>query len=280
MDSPLVSTTWLAHHIEDPDLVLLNTSMAPVVGSCHHYEKPVYIPHTYLLDLEKEWFNLNSSQLHAMPDSVQFQELVRQLGITSDHYIVVYDNQGIYSSARIWWTFRTMGWQNISVLDGGLPQWIDDGFTVVSNPELPVSSDDSKEQVCTPDLQLCCDSQAVLSLLGNPECCVVDARSQERFLGKKPEPRAGVRSGHIPSAKNIPFTDLLDGYRFKPAEQLCSIFKNKHILPDQKLIASCGSGVTACIVLLAAMVAGYSNCILYDGSWTDWGSNLQLPIEV
>ncbi|CAG9001426.1 MAG: 3-mercaptopyruvate sulfurtransferase [Candidatus Celerinatantimonas neptuna] len=279
MDSPLVSTSWLAQHLEQPNLILLNVSMAPVVGKNHQYEKPVYIPHTYLLDIEKDWFDANSSQLHAMPGVAQFKKLVTQLGITKRDCIVLYDHQGVYSSPRIWWTFRTMGWRNVYVLDGGLPQWMAQKQPTVSEPEQPVSTATSQQEV-TPDLQLCCDSSGVLHFLDHLEYVVVDARSPGRFSGKEPEPREGIRSGHIPSAKNIPYVELFDGYCFKSTSQLRSIFEEQHIQSHHKLIASCGSGITACIVLLAATIAGYSNCILYDGSWTDWGSNFQLPVEL
>jgi thiosulfate/3-mercaptopyruvate sulfurtransferase len=258
-------------------LVLLDASMQTVIGrEPIVYEQPAYIPGAQALDLEQEFCDQASSQVHAFPTADIFANAARRLGINRDSRVVIYDNQGIYSAPRAWWIFKTMGVEQVAVLDGGLPQWLAQGHEVVAELASPPVTGNVCAQYDTSHI---INSQQLLAQLQQPDACIIDVRSAERFAGKAPEPRPGVRSGHIPGSINIPFANVLDGNRYKTAAQLRALFAQQ--LPDmpKPLVFSCGSGITACIVLLAAVIAGFDRPVLYDGSWAEWGSDPELPIE-
>jgi len=274
--NPLVTTAWLAEHIADDNLVIVDAYMANVVGK----EPLVYdalscLPTARKLDIEVDFCDHSSSQSHALPTEQQFTQAVQALGINSDSAVVLYDNQGIYSAPRAWWTFKTMGFENVYVLDGGLPQWIKEGRETTSEyTTISTLGNATAKEV----KGLACDSGEVLSVI-NTDVAILDARAEMRFLGKAPEPREGVRSGHIPTSKNLPFSILLDGYTYQDKAILTSIFSECVSSLDTKTYFSCGSGITACILILAAVSIGYKEVTLYDGSWADWGTNHALPIE-
>ncbi|RBP31106.1 thiosulfate/3-mercaptopyruvate sulfurtransferase [Marinobacter pelagius] len=281
MPSPLVTTDWLQDNLNNERLLLVDASMVNVVGKAPIvYDRPVFIPGSYKIDLEGTLCDTGSSQIHAFPTEVQFTEEARRLGITPESLVVLYDNQGIYSAPRAWWILRAMGLKQVCVLDGGLPQWLAEGRDTVSAPVSEAATPGSV--VGKLDQGLVRDSAYVFQHLEDERVLVIDARSQARFLAQAPEPRPGVRGGHIPNSLNLPFTEVLNGYRFKPATRLADIFSN--LVPsrqsdkEHRLVFSCGSGITACIVLLAAELAGYNRLSLYDGSWADWGSNESLPV--
>lgn len=281
MSSPLVTTDWLQDNLDNEHLVLIDASMVNVVGKEPIvYDNPVWIPGSYKIDLEGTLCDTGSSQLHAFPKEAQFSREARRLGITPESEVVLYDNQGIYSSPRAWWIFRAMGLSNVFVLDGGLPQWLEEGRETVSAPV--ESSAKPGSVVVDLDHGRIRDSAYVLQHLENDQVTVIDARSRARFLAQAPEPRPGVRGGHIPNSLNLPFTEVLEGYRFKSPSQLEATFAN--LAPSlqtgsgHQLVFSCGSGITACIIMLAAELAGYNQLSLYDGSWADWGSDESLPL--
>ncbi|GAA0851439.1 sulfurtransferase [Marinobacter szutsaonensis] len=281
MSSPLVTTDWLQDNLNNERLVLIDASMVNVVGKEPIvYDRPVFIPGSYKIDLEGTLCDTGSSQIHAFPTEEQFTEEVRRLGITPESLVVLYDNQGIYSAPRAWWILRAMGLKQVFVLDGGLPQWLAEGRDTVSAPVAEAATPGSV--VGKLDRSLVRDSAYVSQHLEDERVLVIDARSKARFLAQAPEPRPGVRGGHIPNSLNLPFTEVLEGYRFKPANQLAERFANLGPLlqPDNEhqLVFSCGSGITACIILLAAELAGYNRLSLYDGSWADWGGNGSLPL--
>jgi thiosulfate/3-mercaptopyruvate sulfurtransferase len=212
-----------------------------------------------------------------MPAAEFFTDEMQKLGINKDSAIVVYDSVGIYSSPRAWWMFRAMGHDQVTVLDGGLPAWIHAGFETVT--QLKKRPGQRGDFVSHPQPQAFVDSNDVLKALHDEDFRVLDARSSNRFHGLEEEPREGLRRGHMPNAINIPFANVLEGGVLKSRSSLRSIFDQ---YKNKKMIFSCGSGVTACILALAAEQAGYKDLSVYDGSWSEWGlasSNLPAVTE-
>ncbi|MFT7339476.1 MAG: thiosulfate/3-mercaptopyruvate sulfurtransferase [Marinobacter maritimus] len=277
MNFPLVTTDWLADNLARKNLVLLDASMANVIGrEPIVYDLPVVIPGARKFDLEGSFCDLNSTLVHAFPGEDQFTRQARKLGINADSLVVVYDNQGIYSAPRAWWMFQSMGHENTFVLDGGLPKWLaEERETASSLAQEPAASGNITG---TFKSGMVCGSGYVLKALNAGQITAVDARSPERFYGRAPEPREGVRRGHIPGSHNLPFAQVLNEHSFKSAEQLKLIFARAMPANNLQTVFSCGSGITACIILMAAVIAGNENNLLYDGSWADWGSNPALPV--
>ncbi|MEH8016265.1 sulfurtransferase [Rheinheimera muenzenbergensis] len=277
MSYPLVTTDWLETNLNLEQLILVDASMSKVVGKkAIEYEMPLYIPNSRRLDLERSLCDPNSSQTHAFPTEEQFTAVAQRLGINSESIVVFYDNQGIYSAPRAWWIFQVMGFKNVFVLDGGLPQWLLENRRVVPNTSNIETEVGNINGIFNP--QLICDSNFIFEQMNNKQLAVLDARSRDRFLGIAPEPRDGVRSGHIPNSISLPYSEVLDGHCFKIDEQLAAIFSARLDSKTSTLVFTCGSGITACIILLSAVIAGYRDLILYDGSWSDWGSNIALPV--
>ncbi|MDQ0985773.1 sulfurtransferase [Streptomyces sp. V2I9] len=241
-----------------------------------HRGAPVRIPGARPFDLDGELSDHTSPVPHTMPDVRQFTEALRALGVDDSDTVVVYDARGIYSSARAWWMLRAMGFDRVAVLDGGLPAWIAAGHPVESTP----AAYDGPRGGFTarPRPGLIVDADAVAAALADPASAVLDARTAERYAGTAPEPRPGLRRGHMPGAAGLPFGELLrDGGVMRPAHELRTVFEAAAGGREQ-LYFSCGSGVTACVLALGATLAGYDDLAVYDGSWSEWGLPSDRPV--
>lgn len=273
----LVSTGWLAAHIGAPDLRVLDGSYhLPDAGRDPRAEyRAAHIPGAQFFDID-EIADSASSLPHMLPSAEKFVSRVRALGIGDGHQIVVYDTVGLFSAARVWWMFRVFGHQNVAVLDGGLPKWIAEGNPV--DDVVPLVRD--RHFSARKDASLVRDVTQVAGAVKLGTEQIVDARSAERFRGAVPEPREGLRSGHIPGALNVPFATLLnaDG-TMKDVQALRDTFTAAGVDLGKPIVNSCGSGVTACVLALAQARIGVKRSAVYDGSWTEWGAYGDLPVE-
>jgi thiosulfate/3-mercaptopyruvate sulfurtransferase len=273
----LVSTAWLAAHRSDPDLRVIDASWyLPDAGRDAKTEyKAAHIPGARFFDID-EITDSRSNLPHMAPPPEKFVSRMRAMGIGDGHQVVVYDGSGLFSAARVWWTFRLMGKTDVAVLDGGFPKWQAEGREVEDMP--PVLRDRhitvSRQHALVKDVT----QVAHAAKLGEAE--IIDARSAARFKGEAPEPRPGLRAGHIPGSKNVPYASLLnpDG-TMKPVTDLRAVFEAAGVNLSKPAITSCGSGVTAAILSLALERMGHKNHALYDGSWAEWGMYEDLAVE-
>lgn len=275
--SALVSPSWLYAHLQDENMVVLMSTMN-VIGSGQPEDAPPgYIPGAQLFDFEHCVCDVHDPLPHTMPTTELFEKEVRKLGITRDSVIVVYDNQGIYTAPRVWWMFKTMGHQQVFVLQGGLPGWQRKGYAIAQGLTVAQNKGDFVSHY---QGQLMGDVNSVLAAIDDRHSQIVDARSAGRFNATEPEPRPGLRAGHMPGALNLPFGQCVQNTELLPPEQLENLFSQLGLRRDTRLIFSCGSGVTACVLALAAHEAGYAHISVYDGSWSEWGARAELPIAV
>lgn len=260
---PLIGPDQLAVRLLEPDLVLFDASVGALRGADRR------IPGARPFDLDGALSDHDSPVPHTMPTAARFEEAMRELGLDDGDTVVVYDGAGIYSSARAWWMLRATGFDRVAVLDGGLPGWKAAGLPLESAG--PAYEGPRGTFTARPRPGLLVGADTVAKALTDPTAAVLDARSRERFAGTAPEPRPGLRGGHMPGAVNLPFTELRapDGSMLAPGE-LREAFRAK-AGDRERLYFSCGSGVTACVLALGAELAGYRHTAVYDGSWSEWG---------
>jgi thiosulfate/3-mercaptopyruvate sulfurtransferase len=270
----MVSTSWLADRLGDPGVQVVDATL-PMVGQPgkgrDSYDQG-HIPGAVFFDINGI-ADPDTDLPHMLPSPEAFARMAGELGLKRTATVVVYDAHGVYSSPRVWWTLRVMGFPQVFVLDGGLRKWRAEGRPVMVEPR-PLPST-MLESVYDPDLVR--DLDAVRLLLERREAQLVDARPRARFLGETPEPRAGLRSGHMPGALNLPFDAVVntDG-PLKSAEQLRPLFD--HVDLGRPIVTTCGSGVTAATLALALARLGREDIAVYDGSWTEWGGRADTPI--
>lgn len=266
---PLVGADWLAGRLGEPGLVVFDASVGAHRGAGRR------IPGARPFDLDGALSDHEAPAPHTMPAAADFEEALRGLGVDDTSTVVVYDGAGVYSSARAWWMLRAMGFDRAAVLDGGLPAWTAAGLPVEAGG--PAYEGPRGSFTARPRPGLLVGFAAVGAALADPGALVLDARTRERFTGAAPEPRPGLRGGHMPGAVNLPFGELQQaGGLMRPAGELRETFEA--LTGDrERLYFSCGSGVTACVLALGATLAGYSSLAVYDGSWTDWATRPELP---
>ncbi|MDN3493583.1 sulfurtransferase [Winogradskyella bathintestinalis] len=259
----LVSADWLNNNIHASNLIVLDATINKVIDAAS-----IRIPNARFLDIKKKFSDTSAPFPSTLPSKEQFQNEAQLLGINQDAVIVVYDDKGIYSSARIWWLFKVFGFDTVAVLNGGLPQWQELDYSVESYKN---ETYDQGNFVAKYHPDLMTNFKGINKFSIETDTLIIDARSADRFNCKVDEPKEGLRRGTIPNSKNIPYTTLLNGYELKSKVELSKILNN---LVDDKtnLVFSCGSGITACILALAATICDYKNLVVYDGSWTEYGS--------
>ena len=263
IESPLVSVEWLNNNAAVSNLIVLDATINKVID-----DYSIRIPNARFFDIKQKFSDVAAPFPSTLPSKEQFQIEARGIGISTDSLIVVYDDKGIYSSARVWWLFNTFGFKNVAILDGGLPEWKSQNFEIKSYKNETYKPGNFIAEYHS---NLMTDFEGIKAFSNDSEALVIDARSKDRFKCLVDEPRVGLRRGTIPNSQNLPYTSLLNGYKLKPKEELSKIFNN--LVEDKpKVVFSCGSGITACILALAATLCDYNNLIVYDGSWTEYGS--------
>jgi thiosulfate/3-mercaptopyruvate sulfurtransferase len=272
----LVSTDWLAKHIKDPDLRILDASW--YLPDANRDPKAEYdaahIPGARFFDID-DISDARSDLPHMAPPVEKFMSRMRAMGVGDGHQVVVYDGAGIMSAPRVWWLFRLMGHENVAVLDGGFPKWQAEGRAIEDMP--PVVKDRHLTVRFQNHLVRDVTQVSQASKLGDAQ--IIDARAAARFRGEAPEPREGLRAGHIPGSRNVPFNTLLnDDKTLKSPAEARAVFEAAGVDLSRPMITTCGSGITASVLALALERIGVDAWSLYDGSWAEWGMFPTVPV--
>ena len=276
----LVEVDWLrnAMRAQHPRLVVMDASWhLPNAGrnaeSEWLYER---IPGANFFDFDNRICDRESSLPHMMPDAELFTSELRRLGVNKDSLVIFYCSEGTFTSPRAWWMMQAMGHENCAILNGGLEAWRKAGLPIETGQV--TATRESGDFQAKLQASKICDHREMTLATRSQDVSIIDARSADRFYGRAPEPRPGLRGGHMPGACNLPFDQLIDQGYYRPLVQLQEALA-AITSPNKRLIATCGSGVTACVIALAAHLCGYPGVAVYDGSWAQWGSGDSNPVS-
>ena len=274
----LVSTEWLAAHLEAPDVRVVDASrpLTTEDRDARAAYEARHIPGAVFFDID-EIADSENPLPHMLPSPEKFASLVGRLGLGDGHRIIAYDSAGLYSAGRAWWMFRVFGHGDIAVLDGGLPKWLREGRPTESGKPMP----GERKFTSSMNTLLVRDLDHMKENLESRREQVLDSRPAGRFAGTEPEPRPGLKSGHIPGSLNLPYTDILDPDTgtLRPADALRARVTEAGIDLDKPVVTTCGTGVTAAALALALYLLGHGDAAVYDGSWTEWGGRDDTPVE-
>lgn len=272
-----VTPQWLNAHLSDDNIIVLDASSPPPTApyDCRQRYLEEHIPNAQFFH-QDEIADKTCDLPHMLPSAEVFSQAVGAMGIDNSTQVIIYSQNNLFSSPRAWWTFTTMGCKNVKILAGGIDAWKAAGFATQSGEVTPAKP---KQFNATRKDSNALNQQQVLELVNEGKVQIIDARAAPRFLAQAPEPRPGLRMGHIPGSKNVPWDLLVSNGEFKSPEQLKAIFAEQGVDIQAASMTTCGSGMTAAVVLMALTLLGNTNVRLYDGSWAEWGQDNGLPIE-